>query len=320
MEHQGHSNWNSSLHHHTFTTSASSPSFRVEVDMGTEEFANGKVVYTSVEDENRTCVESLKDDAHYRFQCRCGCGATFAGYGKDIRAAARVGGDITAFPADPQIGDQWYNERTNTIYVCTDRKGNCPVWSEVKAASTINVEPAKLDATWSLEEAVDLMDDWCEDEEIVVETEKREEAAEKPRPYVSDRYLKKAQFDLSDEEIDVYAEGKDDPLVSLGVDLSRRQPPAIADLVYSLVTGQGPMTLLEYQDKEIKVEGEKKRILCGLCRTKKGKYVKVPLADLAVEYPGREVAGGSFWRTALMMLAAGIGGSVIGLTGWQLLF
>jgi hypothetical protein len=291
--------------------------------MGTENYANGKITYTSVEDVNRSCVENLKDDAHYRFQCRCGCGATFAGYGRDIRAAARVGGDITAFPSDPQIGDQWYDQRTNTIYVCSDRNDDRPVWNKVEPTVITTNGAGELAATaayYDLKNKVDevLEEEEAEEESVMLDPIPSPAVVEAVPPvYVSDRYLKKAQFDLSDEEIDAYAKESEDPLVPW-MNLSKRQPPAIGDLVYSLVTGKGPMSLLEYQDKEIKVEGETKRILCGLCRTQDGKYVKEPLADLDVEFPNRaRPKRWATWKVGLAMILSGIVGSAISLGAWH---
>ena len=302
MDQQDHSNDNLSVYHQTFTASTKTPSFRVEVDMRTNPFSTDQTSYTSNEGETRMCVESLRDDSHYRFQCRCGCGATFAGYGKDIRAAARVGGDITAFPSDPQIGDQWFNERTNTIYVCTDRNGDRPVWSKVETGLTTA-------DYYDLKNAVDAL----------LEEEPKKGSTE---VFVSDRYLKKAQFDLSDEEIDAYAETQEDPLETRGVDLSRRQPPAIAAQVYSLSTGDGPLTLLDYKDQEIKVDGNKHRILSGVCRSQKGRYVTLPLADLTIDCPARNDAGVGIGLLALaaMMLASSVAGSLAGIVAKYYLF
>ena len=322
MEHQSHSNGNTAPDHQPNTTSASSPSFRVYVDMGMEQYANEAVVYSSPqEDVDKTCVDTLSDDAHYRFSCRCGCGAQFAGYGKDIKAAARVGGDITAYPADPQIGDQWFDQRANALYVCADHNGTRPTWSRVEPSTNLTASgssnSSKLLTVWILGDATDLVDDCGEDSQDDVEGD-MEVSMPSEHPYVSDRYLKKAQFGLTDKEVSAYSVGKEDPLEAMGVVLSMRQPPAIADLVYSLATGEGPMTLLEYAEREIKLEDGVYRILCGICRNERGAYTALPLADLATHYVGRAVPDRdtkSWFKLALMMLASGVGGSAIGLVG-----
>lgn len=283
MEHQNHSNGNPAPNHQTFTSSAATPSFRVSVDMGTEQYANGRVVYTSQEDVDKTCIDSLKDDAHYRFACRCGCGAEFAGYGKDIKAAAKVGREF------------------NPVPVITTTTGS-------DSSFTINSVVSTVDSTGDL-----VLDD-ATLEGVEIRT-KREEAAEKTRPYVSDRYLKKALYECSDDEIDAYQAENPDALELKGVDLSKRQPPAIGDLVYSLATGEGPYSVLEYVHQEVKVDGVgSTRVLCALVRTSTGRLKSIPLADLAHHQRKMpELVSRSWIWSGLASVAAAMVGSGIAL-------
>lgn len=281
MEHQSHSNGNSTPDHQNITTSVGTPSFRVYVDMGTEQYdANGTVVYSSPQESvDSTCVDSLNDDSHYRFSCRCGCGAQFAGYGKDIKAAAKVGGNFKPVPVPAPIKTTLTTTESSDV-----------VWVDAK--------PRAPDVVHAVEATVDIT------ETAEVDHGGLEETPEKQRPYVSDRYLTKAQFGLSDDEIDLYQESRPDPLEARGVDLSRRQPPGIADLVYSLSTGEGPYSLLEYQQHDIQLEtGGQIRVLCALCRTAAGNYRILPLADLAIHYAERPVVKRARrWALPLMVV------------------
>ena len=124
-------------------------------------------------------------------------------------------------------------------------------------------------------------------------------------------------YSLSDADIDAYHEDRPDPLEAQGVNLSERQPPAIGDLVYSLATGEGPYTLLEYKDHEVKLDdGGVNRLLCGICRTGSGRYLRLPLADLANHWSARPKTSTRRWgkiATVIAMLAASIAGSAIAL-------
>lgn len=339
MEHQSHSNDNTAPDHQTFTTSANTPSFRVYVDMGTEQYANGSVVYTSQEDQDRMCVDSLKDGAHYRFQCRCGCGAQFAGFGKDIKAAAKIGGTfkpvpvvtktdggttITTIDAEPRkLNTRWtagpdveLTARDKQYMDWVAERANKDVVLNDNASAVTGVSASAIIGALN-ELAVDGRGD-----ADVVESPQREEAAEKPRPYVSDRYLKKAQFGLSDDEIDAYHANRPDPLESRGVKLSERQPPAIGDVVYSLSTNDGPYTVLDYANRDVKVSNEgdiRATVLCALLRTTKGDYKSLPLADLAVDYEDRPVkkSESSIWPI-LMAVTSGLLGSGLALSYFAL--
>ncbi|MGD9729203.1 MAG: hypothetical protein AB7L09_03305 [Nitrospira sp.] len=254
--------------------------------MGNEQFANGRVVYTSEHDTNRSCVESLRDDAHYRFTCRCGCGAQFAGYGKDIKAAARIGGTFDPKPV---------METTGTVVTST--------------GLTVTTPPRSS------------CDQTCSNWEVEDQPDPKGEEVTNVAPFVSDRYLKKAQFGLTDAEIEADAAERGDPLESLGFKLSMRQPPAIADQVYSLATGEGPMTLLEYKYQKINVDENPHRILCGICRTSRGNYVSIPLADLALSArPTRPRIGRPHWSILflMMVLSATVGSAVVH-SLWQML-
>jgi len=247
--------------------------------MGTQTFANGSVVYTSDEDQ-KTCIDNLKDDAHYRFSCRCGCGGQFAGFGRDLKASAKIG-------RAPVVGVGGDAEHENAV----------AIRDPIRAAIKADIYNAYNDHTHEISSPREVipvapMTPVSMTQKILEEVVDVSETGGAPRAqlFVSDRYLKKAQFDLSDDEIDAYQEGKDDPLAEQGVELSRRQPPGIADLVYSLSTGEGPYSLLEYQQREVRIEGGgQTRVLCGLCRTAAGRYKTIPLADLAIHYAGRPV-------------------------------
>ena len=292
MEHQNHSNGNSNLHHQkSFTTTTSPPSFRVYVDMGTEQYANGSVVYTSEQDVDRTCIDHLKDDAHYRFGCRCGCGASFAGYGKDIKAASKLGRSLVPAPVN---GTTVTTNGGETMASLTDDFKKTIKATKDSKPLEIKGEPRQLDAQWSLENAQDIASQhgvlltpaqhamvdhtsvpMALTPEQIADLEiknNRADLANKLRPFVPDRYLKKALFDLTDDEIDALEEN---------TPLSGRQPPAIGDSVYSIATCEGPFTLLEQVSKNIKdSDGVEHRVLCGLLRTKRGKLRTIPLADL----------------------------------------
>lgn len=317
MEHQDHSNGNGAPKHQVSSTTTSSttttslPSFRVYVDMGTEQFANGPVVYTSSnDDEKKTCIDSLSDDAHYRFSCRCGCGAEFAGFGRDIKASGKIGRAPLDSVNLTSNGSAQVTLTPNTVVVTQPGHG---LVMDDQAADKIEIkgEPKKLNAKWSLEHTADLASQYG-----VEINSNREEAAEKTRPFVSDRYLQKALWGISDDEIDDYRKNRPDPLEAKGVKLSERQPPAIGDLVYSLATGEGPYSLLEYQQHEVALDdGGTTKLLCGLCRTAGSRYKIIPLADLALHWAGRPVVQVKrrWVAPALMVLASSLIGSLAAL-------
>lgn len=280
MEQQDHSNGNGALHHQTTSGTTSNPSFRVYVDMAQEHYSNSSAVYKDSDgEETKTCIDSLKDAAHYKFSCRCGCGAKMAGYGRDIKAASKLGRDLKPEPVS-----------TITHSCCS---GTTMLNMDNIQASTANTNFQIYDG---------LQKPPAEDEEVKL-------------PFVSDRYLKKAMYNLSDHEINDYHTDRPDPLEAQGVNLAERQPPAIGDLVYSLATGEGPYTLLEYKDHEVKLDdGGVNRLLCGVCRTGSGRYVSLPLADLSNHRTARPKTTTRRWgrvASVIVMLAASIAGSAI---------
>ena len=135
------------------------------------------------------------------------------------------------------------------------------------------------------------------------------------RPFVSDRYLMKAIFKLTDDEIDAARANEPDPLEGKGVNLSERRPPAIADEVYSLSTGKGPFTLIDHVSKSLSDEdGASHTVVCGLLRNAAGKLVVVPLADLVLASPDRELRrpskGSWVMLTLAMILSLAIGSGI----------
>lgn len=255
--------------------------------MSKEQYANGSVVYTSKQlGESKTCIDSLGDDAHYRFACRCGCGGEFAGYGKDIKAAAKVGRAFNPIPVD-----------TKTT-------------SPATTVTVVDAPPRRLIATTSVEGTEGIAADFG----IVLKSKNKPKALKKETRYVSDRYLKKALYGLTDDEINAYHDENPDPLEAQGVNLSDRQPPKIGDLVYSLATGEGPYSLLEYQQHEVGLEGgSKTKLLCGLCRTKTGDFEAIPLADLAVNWDERPITEKPSVLVPLVMavISAAIGSALV---------
>jgi len=297
MEHQDHSTENGASEHQissittTTTTSTGMPSFRVYVDMGTEQFANGSVVYTSsASGAVQTCIDQLKDGSHYKFTCRCGCGAAFAGFGQDIKATGKIGRAAT-----PEVAIK------------------TPAGHEVIMNDSQNPVVAALTADIYNSHTHTMSDYAGVFETVAAEPGARTEPS--PRPFVSDRYLKKASFSLSDDEIDAYHKERPDPLEAQGVRLSEREPPAIADMVYSLATGEGPFTLLDYEQQDVTLDdGSTRRVMCGLCRTTAGGYKSVPLADLALHYDGRPIIRKRrSLLIPLMILGSSLMGSLVAL-------
>ena len=290
MEQHNHSNGNGVLHHQASSKTTNNPSFRVYVDMIQEHYPNNSTVYTSEDKKKKTCISTLIDDSHYKFACRCGCGARMAGYGRDIKAASRMGRDLK-----PEI---LFNDVITTTPVSLPKPisfSNAPLNASTLKVNDIKLDDIKLDDI--------KLDDIKLDETFNLQ------------PFVSDRYLKKALYGLSDDEINSYHEDKPDPLELRGVNLAERQPPAIGELVYSLATREGPYTLIEYKDQEIKPDnGILSRVLCGLCRKNSGKYLSIPLADL-VTYEGDNSLLRQQWsksKTLLVMISISILGSIVG--------
>jgi hypothetical protein len=248
MGQHNHSNANRDLHHQTTPKTTKNPSFRVYVDMNQTYYPNKSTVYTSEAKENKTCIDSLNDDTHYKFTCRCGCGARMAGFGGDIKAASRMGRDLKP---------------------------------ELMISETVNYEALPVSGPVSLPN----------NSKVDADSIKITNVLNLQQPFVSDRYLKKALYGLSDDEINSYHVNKPDSLELLGVNLADRQPPAIGELVHSLVTQEGPYTLIEYKDQEIKLDnGNLSRVLCGICRKGSGEYTSIPLADLTSCWDGYEVS------------------------------
>lgn len=183
--------------------------------------------------------KDLESDAHYSFPCRCGCGDTFAGYGRDIKFAAKIG---------------------------------------FQTPSLVSETSAEVAAT-------------------------RMEFAMKVRPFVSDRYIQKAIFKLTDDEIDQMAEqkvleGKVDPVIQHGGGADGNEPPEVGVTVWSKVTGQGPFTVMDFTMAKIKVnDGELAQIhqtYCAVLREKSGRYITVPVGDLVKRPPESDRSRGVY--------------------------
>lgn len=284
MAHRNHSNGNVTPEHQvssittTGTTTPKMPSFRVYVDMGTENFANGSVVYTSQVDSPKTCVDALKDDVHYRFDCRCGCGGGFAGYGRDIKASGKIGRPTPKVVTHAGFGIISATGTTNAINItCTTPVGASIIWDDQTKAESAEV-------------------------------------VEKPLPFVSDRYLKKAVYSLSDDEIDEYHKNHPDPLQEKVFNLAERQPPGIGDVVYSLSTDEGPFTVIDYTQKSVSVDGANINVCHGVVRNDEGKLINIPLADLAIHYPARpkktKLTGHWLWPVFVVVTASIIGSTL----------
>lgn len=226
MEHQHHSNHLSSP---SQTLTTSSPGTWVYLDM-TQMHAEPGMVYQTASG-NSCNFNELQDSEHYTFKCRCGCGELFAGYGRDIRSAARI-------DSEPQT--------------------------------------PSYEATQS--------------ESISAQVE----FAMKVRPFVSDRYIQKAIFKLSDDEIDGLAEqraaqGKVDPVIEHGGGAEDNDPPEVGCTVYSKVTRDGPYTVLDFTMARIVFgDGDARQThqtWCGVLRTSDGSYIHIPVGDLVKKLP-----------------------------------
>ena len=232
MEQQSHSN--GKMTPRTITTSASSPSFRVYVDMKTEQSTDDGTVYTSKEEAAaKTCIDSLGDDAHYRFSCRCGCGAEFAGYGKDIKAASKVGREFTPVPVCVPFANypvQTTNSGSLVVNGTVAKSLTLPSSTIIEAVNGLAPGDGYVlqesgstlyMTTGAYNDLIALWGSKILDGETVVITdapvtaeasESQGVGTEKSRPYVSDRFVMKAQFGLSDDEIDAHQEGRPDSL------------------------------------------------------------------------------------------------------------
>lgn len=196
--------------------------------------SNEKVVVDYRTQTGNTCsFNDLQDETHYTFNCRCGCGAVLAGYGKDIKSVARIGSQ----PPE-SMSEDTQNE----------------------------IDTARL------------------------------EFAMKVRPFVSDRYIQKAIFKLSDDEIDELAKareaaGKVDPVIENGGGAEDNDPPEVGNTVYSKVTRDGPYTVADFAMARVRVnEGNLATVQdlsmwCGILRTTDGRYINIPVGDLVKKLP-----------------------------------
>jgi hypothetical protein len=186
---------------------------------------------------NSCGFNDLQDEEHYSFDCRCGCGELFAGYGKDIKSASKV---------EPQ--------------------------PEAPLVEVIRNETSDAQL----------------------------EAAMKFRQFVSDRYIQKAIFKLTDDEIDQIAaqrtaEGKLDPVIEHGGGAEDNDPPEVGSTVYSRVTREGPYTVTDFTMAKIRVNPDDADLAqvistwCGVLRTPNGDYISIPVGDL-VKTPPSPVA------------------------------
>jgi len=302
--------------------------------MKTEQSADDGTVYTSKEEAAaKTCIDSLGDDAHYRFSCRCGCGAEFAGYGGDIKAASKVGREFTPVPVCAPFVDfpgQTTNSGSLVVNGTAVKSLTLPSSTIVEAVNGLapgdgDVSQSEKPTIYMTSEAYnDMTALWGSkilDGETVVITdgpatteasESQGVGTEKSRPYVSDRFVMKAQFGLSDDEIDAHQEGRPDSLEAQGYSLADRQPPGIGDLAYSLSTGDGPYSVIDYAQRELGVAGGGKvRTLCAILRDSRGHYQSAPLADLALHWAGRPKPRSSI-LVPLVLAFASIASAAIG--------
>jgi hypothetical protein len=224
--------------------------------MGTEKFANGQVIYRS-HTGNKTCIDSLKNDAFYRFSCRCGCGAEFGGYGKDLKAGKMIGAKPPTVTTNTTTGlgigaSNNASALPGSGLIIAASNGTNPVEASSK--------PIKLNTP--------------KGHKIKIR-KNRAEAAMKIRPFVSDRYILKAIFKLSDDEIDKLDREKEKKYK-----LSNRNPPGIGDIAWSISDKKGPYVVVEYDQREIKADGGSCKVWHAIVKTPKGKFSAIPLADL----------------------------------------
>jgi hypothetical protein len=85
-------------------------------------------------------------------------------------------------------------------------------------------------------------------------------------------------------------------------------------MVYSLSTGAGPYSVIDYMHREVKLEGgEAQKVLCALLRSDEGQYLGIPLADLALHFSGRPAVAKKrnwIWSSLLAVMAAVIGSGI----------
>ena len=297
-----------SPHPLTITTSKGSTLIRVEMSMDNTNRQNESTIYTSTTNGYMCAIDDLIDTDHYEFICRCGCGDRFAGYGSDIKAANVVGVE----------SDSIQVEGSNV-----NLEENLPPYQ----ATTVSVGTAWIADREDFEESFTVGNGQCmemtvasiqpTEEEMKADLELVEGSPIAARRYVSDRYVMKAIWGLTDEEIDRVSRETDhkDLLETMGVDLSRRQPPAIASKVYSMSTGEGPFTLVDYKDTYMSVGRESHKVLCGVCRNDRGKLQAIPLADLTTDWTESPVKVSTFDRVfegaalGVLLLTSGICGS-----------
>lgn len=252
MEHQSHSTYSGPDGH---TVTVSIPGHRVYIDM-TSSSEKPKVCYKSPGGHVVELVDALDDETHYRFECRCGCAAQFAGFGKDVKAAARIGRPVRTPPIARPSGDNNSHEHVD---------------HQVR------------------------------------------EFAMKVRPFVSDRYIQKSMFNLTDDQIDDLATKKNevDPVIAAGGGQDGRDPPEVGATVRSKSTGDGPFTVVDFTNSKIIIGEEKQEHLtwCGVLRTTSGNYTTLPVADLVkVDEPRAFLVDPRTYRTPVtgLVLKAGL--------------
>lgn len=287
------------------------------------------LVYTSQEDTPKTCIELLKGSVHYKFLCRCGCGATFAGYGRDIKAADIVGRDshaVRSFKPVPQPKPETPKVAAPPepspvpapIFAVTGQSGSDVTITASGLTDTLSSNlvfhqpsqptPVTLDSAWANQPAapkiiIDSSDLVMSTSQETTEAQPAQKEETPPRPLVPDRLIKKAVWKLTEDEVNETAEETD--LTIALTKLSDRDPACVGDRVYSLATGRGPFTLVEYSQKNIKSEdGESYRVFVGVLLDADGKCVSLPAADLTTtcpkELPGRERT--PFWLLPAILL------------------
>lgn len=164
---------------------------------------------------------------------------------------------------------------------------------DIKTAATIETQLPELS---------------CEESSPVTGDEPAEPTM-KSRPFVSDRYIQKAIFDLTDEEIDAVAErraaeGYVDPVIKHGGGAEDGDPPEVGKTVYSRVTRDGPYTVLDFTMAKIMVgDGPTAQIhqtWCAVLRTQAGNYIHLPVGDLVKMPPAIKNAS----QAAVLSLSA----------------
>lgn len=239
------------------------------------------VEYSSSDGAKITDISSLKDDVNYRYYCRCGCGAWFAGYGYDLKASSSVGPNV-------------YISESESVDTLSKEDGQSSQKTD-EDDNTVNIHKTILEDTAIIDSRKVFQEDKQNEQNSAHSSNSR-------RPFVPDRFLKKALWGLSDDEIDSEANKTSTQITNR---LSDRDPPAVGDLVVSVSTGDGPYTLLDYAHREIQVDHESKhRVYCGIIRSSSGRCSSVPLADLIVckELPQRR----SKWLDRIITILSAI--------------